>query len=74
MFSSEAQVRVARASLFAAQAIARDIIAACRDHEVDEVCGFTTIAPDVGNKRERNPHENNFTLIQFVAWFRHSTI
>ena len=52
------EVRVARASLFAAQAIARDLIATGREHEVDEIREFiSTIVPDVDNKRGRNPHE-----------------
>ena len=42
-----AEIRVARASLFAAQAIARDLIAAGREKEVQEIRGFiSTIVPD----------------------------
>ena len=45
--SAEAQVRVARASLFAAQAIARDLIADGRGTEVEEIRDFiSTIVPD----------------------------
>ena len=44
---TEAEVRVARASLFAAQAIARDLIAAGRENEVEEIREFiSTIVPD----------------------------
>ena len=43
-----AEIRVARASLFAAQAIARDLIAAGREKEVEEIRDFiSTIVPDV---------------------------
>ena len=42
----EAQIQTARASLFAAPAIARDMIAAGRDHEIEEIRQFIlTIAP-----------------------------
>ena len=45
---SEVQVRVARASLFAAQAIALDMIAAGRKTEVDQILEHVaTIVPDV---------------------------
>ena len=44
---TEAEVRVARASLFTAQAIARDLIAAGREPEVQEIRDFiSTIVPD----------------------------
>ena len=56
--STETEIRVARATLFAAQAIARDLIAAGRQHEVDEIREFiSTIVPDVDDGRGRNPHE-----------------
>ena len=43
-----AEIRVARASLFAAQAIARDLIAAGREKEVQEIRAFiSTIVPDI---------------------------
>ena len=43
----EADIRVARASLFAAQAIARDLIAAGREKDVEEIRAFiSTIVPD----------------------------
>ena len=39
--------RVARASLFAAQAIARDLIAAGRENEIQEIRNFiSTIVPE----------------------------
>ena len=42
-----AEIRVARASLFAAQAIARDLIAGGREQEVQEIRDFiSTIVPD----------------------------
>ena len=45
--STEAEIRIARASLFSAQAIARDLIAAGREKEVDEIRDFiSTIVPD----------------------------
>ena len=45
---SEVQVRVARASLFTAQAIALDMIAAGRRNEVDQVLDYVaTIVPGV---------------------------
>jgi len=44
---SVAEMRVARASLFAAQALARDLIAAGREKEVEEIRAFiSTIVPD----------------------------
>ena len=45
--STMAEIRVARASLFTAQAIARDLIAAGREHEIQEIRAFiSTIVPD----------------------------
>ena len=45
--STIAETRVARASLFTAQAIARDLIAAGRDRDVQEIRDFiSTIVPD----------------------------
>ena len=44
---TEAEIRVARASLFTAQAIARKLIAEGRENEVDEIRDFiSTIVPD----------------------------
>ena len=44
---SVAELRIARASLFAAQALARDLIAAGRGAEVEEIRAFiSTIVPD----------------------------
>ena len=54
--STEAEIRVARASLFAAQAIARDLIAAGRENEVEEIRNFiSTIVPDLPGKRTQPP-------------------
>ena len=45
---TETETRVARASLFAAQALARDLIANGRENEVEEIRDFiSTIVPDV---------------------------
>ena len=44
---SEAEIRVARASLFSAQALARGLIADGREQEVQEIRAFiSTIVPD----------------------------
>ncbi len=44
---SETEIKVARASLFAAQAIARQLIADGREQEVEEIRDFiSTIVPD----------------------------
>ena len=46
--STEVEIRVARASLFTAQAIARDMVAAGREKEFEEIRSFiSTIVPDV---------------------------
>ncbi len=45
--ATETEIRVARASLFAAQAISRDMKAAGREDEVDELLGYVSkIVPD----------------------------
>ena len=45
--ATETEIRVARASLFAAQAIARDLIAGRREQDVQEIRDFiSTIVPD----------------------------
>ena len=45
--ATETEIRVARASLFAVQAIARDLMAAGREDEVQEIRDFiSTIVPD----------------------------
>ncbi len=45
---TEAEIRVARAALFAAQAIARDLTAAGREDEIQEIRDFISkIVPDV---------------------------
>ncbi len=44
---TEAEIKVARASLFAAQALARDLISAGRENEVQKIREFiSTIVPD----------------------------
>ena len=49
---TEVEMRVARAALFTAQAIALDLIAAGRDKEVQEIRDFiSTIVPDPDVKR-----------------------
>ena len=49
MFSPEAEIRVVRSSLFTAQAIARDMVAAGRKDEVEEIRAFiSTIVPEPG--------------------------
>ena len=49
MFSPEAEIRVARASLFAAQALARDLISAGREKDIQEIREFiSTIVPEPG--------------------------
>lgn len=49
--STVAEIRVARASLFAAQAIARDLIAAGREQDVQEIRNFiSTIVADPDEK------------------------
>ena len=49
---TEAEVRVARASLFAAQVLARGLIADGREAEVQEIRSFiSTIVPDVEGQR-----------------------
>lgn len=55
--STLAEIRVARASLFAAQAIARDLIAAGRDEEVQEIRDFiSTLVPDPETKQPEAGH------------------
>lgn len=45
--STDAEIRVARASLFAAQVLARDLVANGREQEVQEIREFiSTIVPD----------------------------
>lgn len=53
-YANETEIRVARASLFAAHAIARDLVAAGRENDVEEIRAFiSTIVPDV--EPERRP-------------------
>ena len=52
MFSPEAEIRVARSSLFTAQAIARDLISAGKEKDVQEIREFiSTIVPEPGTDR-----------------------
>ncbi len=49
LFSPEAEIRIARSSLFTAQAIARDLIAAGKEKDVQEIRDFiSTIVPEPG--------------------------
>ena len=49
MFSPEAEIRVARSSLFTAQAIAQDLIAAGKETDVQSIRKFiSTIVPEPG--------------------------
>ena len=51
------EIAVARASLFAAQAIARDLIADGRNKDVQEIREFiSTVVPDPNGEPERDPH------------------
>ena len=57
MFSHEAEIRVARASLFTAQAIARDLITTGKEKEIQEIRDFiSTIVPDVSSKTALPDH------------------
>ncbi len=54
--ATETEIKVARASLFVAQAIARDLIAAGRENEVEEIRDFiSTIVPDSRSGTDRSP-------------------
>ena len=53
---TEVEIRVARASLFIAQAVARDLIADGREHKVQEIRDFiSTIVPDPDDKPPDGP-------------------
>ena len=55
--ATETEIRVARASLFAAQALARNLIANGREPEVQEIRDFiSTIVPDVRNGQPEVQH------------------
>ena len=57
--STEAEIKVARASLFAAQALARGLIADGREHEVREIREFiSTIVPDAGSEPAGSPPDS----------------
>ena len=48
---TEVQIQVARSSLFTAQAIARDMIAAGREKEIEEIRNsISSIVPDIDEK------------------------
>ena len=54
---TEAEIRVARASLFTAQVFARDLIAAGREAEVQEIREYiSTIVPDPNAKQPDTRH------------------
>ena len=54
--STQTEIIVTRASLFAAQALARGLIADGREHEVQEIRKFiSTIVPDWDAKPPANP-------------------
>ena len=56
---SEAEIKVARASLFAAQALARGLIADGRENEVQEIREFISGIvpdPDVASSADKGPH------------------
>ena len=58
--STEAEIRVARASLFAAQALAPDLIANGREQEVQEIREFiSTIVPDAGTRPPAPAHHGD---------------
>ena len=54
--ATDTETRVARASLFAAQVLARDLIADGRENEVEEIRDFiSTIVPDSRSDPDRSP-------------------
>ena len=58
--STEAEIKAARASLFAAQAIARNLIANGREQEVREIREFiSTIVPDPDSPPPAQAHDSN---------------
>ena len=60
--ATETEIKVARASLFAAQAIARQLIADGRENDVQEIRNFiSTIVPDV-ETRQPAPDRSNATV------------
>ena len=53
---TDVQVQVARSSLFTAQAVARDMIAAGREKEIEEIRNLiSTIVPDIDEKPPKPP-------------------
>lgn len=75
---SEAETRLARASLFNAQVLARDLIAAGRDKEVEEMREFiSTIVPDPDahtGKPFRNLCDNRPAATSFWTYIPHSPV
>ena len=67
--ATEAEIKVARASLFAAQALARDLIAGGREKEVEEIRGFiSTIVPDPDDAASQtDPSSRRFGSHEFGA-------
>ena len=58
--TTEAEIQVARAALFAAQAIAHDMIAAGRGREIDEIRRYiATIVPDTDHPPGIQPDPPN---------------
>ena len=66
---TDVQIQVARSSLFTAQAVARDMIAAGREKEIEEIRNLiSTIVPDIDEKppmpeqdgaRDGSAHDND---------------
>lgn len=58
--STEAEIRVARASLFTAQVMARDLIASGKEKDIQEIRDYiSTIVPDVGSGTDLPDHPEN---------------
>ena len=49
--TGQAQIQIARSTLFTAQVLARDLIASGRENDVQEIRAFiSTIVPDIGDR------------------------
>ena len=60
--ATETEIRVARASLFTAQALARNLIADGREPDVQEIRDFiSTIVPDPDSKQSAISHAPDLT-------------
>ena len=58
--STETEIRVARACLFTSQVIARDLVAAGREHEIQEIRDYiSTIVPDVSPRTYSPDHHDD---------------